>query len=90
MMEAEAKDDVVVSALNGYLTAFAEGNYEQAGEEVSPLMEMDCGVCQAFGQHLTAFVVAAETATRDEARWSVEKTAMGEAEYIRDEVVKGS
>ena len=84
MSGVEAKDAEVESALESYVTrlkAMDDAGAAKAGER---LLEMDCGVCAGIGKHLSALVVAIQTAPTPERTESVRREAITSAESMSE------
>lgn len=83
----EAKDEEVTDALDRYATCLKAMDTDGAGEAAEALAEMECGVCQRLGHHLTALVVALSTAPGPERESALRETAIETAEELENDLV---
>lgn len=71
--------DSYVSAYKSYLQY---GNYEEALSEAEKLTDMECAVCESFGNHLYSLVIALKTSPSQEAAELLHEQSIASAEAI--------
>jgi hypothetical protein len=71
--------DSHVSAFKSYLQY---GNHEEALREAEKLTEMECSVCESFGNHLYSLVIALKTSPSQEAAETLHEQAIASAEAM--------
>lgn len=84
--EVEADADEVKNHLTGYVSSLQVGSVKGALSEAEALTEMDCSLCESFGNHLYALGVAAKTAPREETADTLVSEAIAVAEYLHNVV----
>lgn len=80
-------DSDVEQALQEYTTQMHLGNFEEAVAAAERLTEVDCGVCESFGNHLLGLAVGIAECPTNTVRVDLVEAAVESAEHIRDEIV---
>lgn len=84
MSGAEAKDVEVEEALENYVTRLKAMDDRGAADASERLLEMDCGVCEGIGKHLSALAVAIQAAPTPERTESIRREAITSAEQVSE------
>lgn len=84
--KADTEADSYISAYKSYLQY---GNHEEALSEAEKLTEMECSVCESFGNHLYSLVIALKTSPSQEAAEALHEQAIASAEAMLS-VVRGT